>query len=42
MLGRLGAERVRARYSWSRIAAETLDIYRGLVTTSSEELALGG
>jgi hypothetical protein len=41
MLGRLGVDRVRARYSWSRIAAETLDVYRGLVTTSSEELALG-
>jgi glycosyltransferase involved in cell wall biosynthesis len=42
MLGRLGVDRVRARYSWSRIAAETFDIYRGLVTTSKEELALGG
>jgi D-inositol-3-phosphate glycosyltransferase len=41
MLGRLGAERVRARYAWSRIAAETLDVYRGLVTTSSEGLATG-
>ncbi|HZW52848.1 MAG TPA: glycosyltransferase, partial [Candidatus Elarobacter sp.] len=41
MLGKLGVERVRARYSWSRIAAETLDVYRGLVTTSAEELALG-
>ncbi len=41
MLGRLGVERVRARYSWSRIAAETLDVYRGLVTTAAEELALG-
>ncbi|MEA2666910.1 MAG: hypothetical protein QOI11_3854, partial [Candidatus Eremiobacteraeota bacterium] len=41
MLGRLGVERVRARYSWSRVAAETLDVYRGLVTTAAEELALG-
>jgi glycosyltransferase involved in cell wall biosynthesis len=41
LLGRLGVERVRARYSWSRIAAETLDVYRGLVTTAAEELALG-
>ena len=41
LLGRLGAERVRARYSWSRIAAETLDVYRGLVTTSADELAVG-
>ncbi len=31
LLGRLGAERVRARYSWSRVAADTLEIYRGLV-----------
>lgn len=41
MLGKLGAERVRARYSWSRIAAETLDVYRGVVTTAAETLALG-
>jgi D-inositol-3-phosphate glycosyltransferase len=41
MLGKLGVERVRARYSWSRIAADTLDVYRGLVTTSAEELAIG-
>ncbi|HEY0393026.1 MAG TPA: glycosyltransferase [Candidatus Elarobacter sp.] len=41
MLGRLGVARVRARYSWSRIAVDTADVYRGLVTTSSEELALG-
>jgi glycosyltransferase involved in cell wall biosynthesis len=42
MLGRLGVERVRARYSWSRVAAETFEVYRGLVTPSSQELALGG
>ena len=41
MLGRLGARRVRARYAWSRIAAETLDVYRGLVSAGAEELALG-
>jgi D-inositol-3-phosphate glycosyltransferase len=41
MLGTFGVERVRARYSWSRIAAETLDVYRGLVTAETEELALG-
>jgi D-inositol-3-phosphate glycosyltransferase len=41
MLGRLGVERVRARYSWSRIAADTLDVYRGLVTTAAADLALG-
>jgi glycosyltransferase involved in cell wall biosynthesis len=40
-LGRSGVERVRARYSWSRIAAETLDVYRGLVPTAAEALALG-
>ncbi len=40
-LGKLGVERVRARYSWSRIAAETLDVYRGLATAETEELALG-
>ncbi len=41
MLGRLGVERVRARYSWSRIAAETLDVYRALAPAATEELALG-
>lgn len=41
MLGRLGVERVRARYSWSRIAAETLEVYRGVVSVPAEELALG-
>jgi glycosyltransferase involved in cell wall biosynthesis len=43
MLGRLGAERARSRYSWSRIVADTLDVYRGLVRneTTAEELALG-
>ena len=43
MLGRLGAERVRSRYSWSRVVADTLDVYRGLLRreTTAEELALG-
>jgi len=40
-LGRLGVERVRARYSWSRICADTLDVYRGVIGTPAEELALG-
>jgi glycosyltransferase involved in cell wall biosynthesis len=39
LLGRLGVERVRSRYSWSRVAAETLDVYRGLVTAASQDLA---
>jgi len=29
-LGRVGMERARARYSWARIAAETLDVYRAM------------
>ncbi len=33
--GRLGAERVRSRYAWSRIAAETLDVYRGIAVADS-------
>ena len=33
--GRLGAERVRSRYAWSRIAAETLDVYRGIAVAES-------
>lgn len=41
LLGRLGVDRVRARYSWSRIAADTLDVYRGLVPAAAEGLALG-
>ncbi|MEA2721645.1 MAG: hypothetical protein QOJ39_3509 [Candidatus Eremiobacteraeota bacterium] len=40
-LGRLGVDRVRARYSWSRIAADTLDVYRGLVKTPAEDFAMG-
>jgi glycosyltransferase involved in cell wall biosynthesis len=40
MFGRLGADRVRARYSWSRIAADTLDVYRALVK-ATERLATG-
>jgi glycosyltransferase involved in cell wall biosynthesis len=30
LFGRLGAERVRTRYAWPRIAAETLEVYRGI------------
>ncbi|MDB5039711.1 MAG: glycosyl transferase, group 1, partial [Candidatus Eremiobacteraeota bacterium] len=43
LLGRLGAERARSRYSWSRIVADTLDVYRGLLRreTTAEEFALG-
>ncbi len=40
-LGRLGVERVRARYSWSRICADTLDAYRGVIDAPAEELASG-
>jgi len=40
-LGRLGVDRVRARYAWPRIAAETLDVYRALVAPQAEALALG-
>jgi glycosyltransferase involved in cell wall biosynthesis len=28
--GRLGVERVRTRYAWSRVALETLDVYRSI------------
>jgi D-inositol-3-phosphate glycosyltransferase len=41
LLGRLGVERVRGRYSWSRIAVETLGVYRGIIRSSASELALG-
>jgi D-inositol-3-phosphate glycosyltransferase len=36
-----GLARVRRRYSWLRIAAETLDVYRGLVGAATDELAAG-
>ncbi|MFN2460872.1 MAG: glycosyltransferase [Candidatus Velthaea sp.] len=41
-LGRFGIERVRARYSWSRIAAETLDVYRALVERTAKRALLRG
>jgi D-inositol-3-phosphate glycosyltransferase len=31
VLGRAGAKRARARYSWARVARSTLDVYRGMV-----------
>ncbi|HEX2065098.1 MAG TPA: glycosyltransferase, partial [Acidimicrobiales bacterium] len=31
-LGRAGAERARARYSWARVARSTLDVYRAVAT----------
>ncbi len=41
--GRLGAARARSRYSWSRIAAETLDVYHAVLPVApASELALGG
>jgi glycosyltransferase involved in cell wall biosynthesis len=42
--GKLGAQRAASRYSWSRIAAETVDVYRGLAATATgvhSGLALG-
>lgn len=42
-MGRAGEARVRLRYAWPRIAAETLEVYRGLAGRSAgaEELATG-
>ena len=41
--GRLGAERARSRYSWTRVAAETLDVYRGLLpAVAAAEIAVAG
>ncbi len=42
-MGRAGEERVRLRYAWPRIAAETLEVYRGLAGRSgaAEGLATG-
>jgi glycosyltransferase involved in cell wall biosynthesis len=39
-MGRSGAERVRTRYSWSRVAAETSEVYRS-VAAAPEALASG-
>ncbi len=36
-MGRASVTRVRARYSWLRIAAETLDVYRGLIGRSAAD-----
>ncbi|MBD5635819.1 MAG: glycosyltransferase, partial [Candidatus Eremiobacteraeota bacterium] len=43
IMGRAGMDRVRSRYSWSRIAAETLEVYRGLVVraVATDGLATG-
>jgi glycosyltransferase involved in cell wall biosynthesis len=35
VLGAMGVERVRTRYTWPRIAADTLEIYRGVAGGSS-------
>lgn len=40
-LGRAGYGRVRARYAWERVAAETLDVYRGVARRAEDELATG-
>jgi len=41
-MGRAGVERAHARYAWSRIAAETLEVYRDAVdAVASETLATG-
>lgn len=40
-MARAALTRVRGRYSWQRIAAETLDVYRGLLGATTEELAAG-
>ncbi|MDB5028895.1 MAG: glycosyl transferase, group 1 [Candidatus Eremiobacteraeota bacterium] len=43
-LGRQGADRVRGRYSWLRIAAETIEVYNRLLRSRvpAEASALGG
>lgn len=41
MFGRLGVERARMRYAWSRIAAETVDVYRTLVAPRTVRAATG-
>jgi glycosyltransferase involved in cell wall biosynthesis len=42
-MGRAGAERVRRRYSWTRIATETLEVYRGIIgrAPAADNLATG-
>jgi glycosyltransferase involved in cell wall biosynthesis len=42
-MGRAGTERVRARYSWSRVAAETFEVYRAVAAARPDpsELATG-
>ena len=36
-LGRAGAERVRTRFTWDRVASSTLAVYRRLVASPAEE-----
>ncbi len=40
-MARAGLARVRARYSWLRVASETLDVYRDVLGEDREELASG-
>jgi glycosyltransferase involved in cell wall biosynthesis len=41
-LARAGMERARARYSWTRVAAETLDVYRAVAARGGARDAFGG
>jgi glycosyltransferase involved in cell wall biosynthesis len=41
-LARAGTQRARGRYSWTRVAAETLDVYRALTVRSRATDAFGG
>ena len=41
-LARAGMERARARYSWTRIAAETLDVYRAVAARPGASGVFGG
>lgn len=40
-LGRAGMERARSRYSWARVAAETLDVYRAVTARRSTRNVAG-
>jgi glycosyltransferase involved in cell wall biosynthesis len=41
-LARAGTRRARARYSWNRVASETLDVYRALTACTRTSDAFGG
>jgi glycosyltransferase involved in cell wall biosynthesis len=41
-LARAGTRRARGRYSWTRVAAETLDVYRALTARARASDAFGG